>query len=87
MTNQEMLAKIPADKCYEKIMWLITNYGKRFIQSSTGVIEWLEAEANEEDYKEKEIVFCKDCKRKNDKGYCPLVKGYPADNLSCGSGI
>ena len=83
MTNQEKLATITPEKCYEKMLWLITVYGKRFTQSNIGIIEWLQKEAIEEDYKDKPVIFCKDCKYRDEKGYCSIINAIPHDSFTC----
>ena len=83
MTNQEKLATLTPEKCYEKMLWLITSYGKRFMQSDIGIIEWLKKEAVEEDYKDNPVIFCKDCGRKDEQGCCPIIGGRPSDYFRC----
>jgi len=83
MTNQEKLATITPEKCYEKIYWLITAYGKQFMQSDIKIIEWLKKEAVEEDYEDKLVIYCKDCCRRDDQGYCPVINGKTHDRFAC----
>ena len=47
LTNQQMLATISAEEFYDKIMWLLHDYGKSFTNSRLAIIEWLNSEVEE----------------------------------------
>lgn len=47
-TNQQMLATISAEEFYDKIMWLLHDYGKRYQNSRLSITEWLESEVEDE---------------------------------------
>lgn len=44
MTNQQTLATLSAEEFYDKIMWLLHDYGKRYSDSRLAIIEWLQKE-------------------------------------------
>lgn len=46
-TNQQMLANISAEEFYDKIMWLLHDYGKRYSNSRLAITEWLDSEVEE----------------------------------------
>lgn len=47
MTNQEKLSAITAEEFFDKIMWLLHEYGKRYSNSKLAITEWLQAESEE----------------------------------------
>ena len=47
-TNQQMLATISAEEFYDKIMWLLHDYGKRYSNSRIAIVEWLDSEVEDE---------------------------------------
>ena len=38
---------------------------------------------NEENYKDKLVIYCKDCCRRDEHGYCPVIDGKPHDRFAC----
>ena len=49
MTNQEKLSTITAEEFYDKIMWLLHEYGKYYTDSRLAIIEWLQAESKDKE--------------------------------------
>lgn len=47
ITNQEKLSTITAEEFYDKIWWLLHEYGKRYTDSRLAIIEWLQAESED----------------------------------------
>lgn len=47
MTNQEKLSTITAEEFFDKIMWLLHEYGKRYTDSRLAIIEWLQTESED----------------------------------------
>ena len=47
MTNQEKLSTITAEEFYDKIMWLLHEYGKRYADSRLAIMEWLDSEVED----------------------------------------
>lgn len=46
-TNKQMLSQMDTEQLYDKMVWLFHDYGKRFTDSRTAIIEWLNSEAAE----------------------------------------
>lgn len=44
-----MLKDLDAEQLYDKIIWLFHDYGKRFTDSRTAIIEWLNSEAEQKE--------------------------------------
>lgn len=51
LTNQQMLATISAEEFYDKIMWILHEYGKRYTDSRIAITEWLDSEVEDEQTK------------------------------------
>lgn len=47
-TNKQMLSQMESEQLYDKMVWLFQDYGKRFTDSRTAIIEWLNSEGNED---------------------------------------
>lgn len=43
-TNKQMLSQMDTEQLYDKLVWLFQDYGKRFSDSRTAIIEWLNSE-------------------------------------------
>lgn len=41
MTNQEWLATLTKEECWETLDWMLHDYGKRYIDTRLAVMEWL----------------------------------------------
>ncbi len=44
MTNKEWISVISSEKATDILDWVFHEYGRRFISTRSGVIEWLDAE-------------------------------------------
>lgn len=42
MTNKEWLATLSPDRWYVAVHWLFHDYGKRYTDTYTAVVEWLD---------------------------------------------
>lgn len=42
MTNKDWLYTLDAEQFYDMLMWLITDYGKRFNNTRLAIIAWLD---------------------------------------------
>lgn len=42
MTNKEWMATLTAEQFYDKMMWLVRDFGFRFNNSRLGIIDWLD---------------------------------------------
>jgi endo-1,4-beta-mannosidase len=47
-TNLQRLWILDAEQFYDKMVWLFQDYGKRFSDSRTAIIEWLNSEVKDE---------------------------------------
>lgn len=52
MTNKEWLATLSAEECYNKMVWIFQEYGRRFGDSRLAIIEWLQAESEDKECSE-----------------------------------
>ena len=51
ITNQKNLLTLTAEEFYDKIMWLLHDYGKRYTDSRIAIVEWLDSEVENEQTK------------------------------------
>ena len=42
MTNKEWMSTLPAEQFYDKMIWLVRDFGFRFNNSRLGIIDWLD---------------------------------------------
>lgn len=47
-TNKQMLSQMDTEQLYDKLVWLFQDYGKRFTDSRTAIIEWLNSERRDD---------------------------------------
>lgn len=45
MTNQKAMCKLSPEEFWEKMMWLLHDYGRQYTSTELAVIEWLKQEA------------------------------------------
>ena len=42
MTNKEWMSSLTAEQFYDKMIWLVRDFGFRFTNSRLGIIDWLD---------------------------------------------
>ena len=52
MTNKEWMSTLPAEQFYDKMMWLVRDFGFRFTSTRLGIIDWLD-----QPHKTEQVVF------------------------------
>ena len=52
MTNKEWMSTLTAEQFYDKMMWLVRDFGFRFTNTRLGIIDWLD-----QPHKSEQVVF------------------------------